>query len=76
MKDETKQTAVDWVFNEIILAYVAKGNLSFIDVGNIKEQAKEMQQEQAQLYATFVLMCVNNNLPPITFNDWVTNIRR
>jgi LytS/YehU family sensor histidine kinase len=40
------------------------------------EQAKEMQQEQVQLYATFVLMCVNNNLPPITFNDWVTNIRR
>jgi hypothetical protein len=41
-----KQTAVDWVFNEIILAYVAKGNLSFIDVGNIKEQAKEIEKEQ------------------------------
>ena len=37
----------------------------------LKEQAKSMQQEQAQLYATFVLKCVNNNLPPITFNDWI-----
>jgi hypothetical protein len=35
------------------------------------QQAKAMQQEQAQLYATFVLKCVNNNLPPITFNDWI-----
>ena len=42
-----KQTAVDWVFNEIILAYLAKGNLSFIDVGNIKEQAKEMEKSKA-----------------------------
>ena len=35
------------------------------------EQAKAIQKEQAQLYATFVLKCVNNNLPPITFNDWI-----
>ena len=35
------------------------------------ELAKAIQQEQAQLYATFVLKCVNNNLPPITFNDWI-----
>ena len=35
------------------------------------EQAKAIQQEQAQLYAGFVLKCVNNNLPPITFNDWI-----
>jgi LytS/YehU family sensor histidine kinase len=46
------------------------------EIQKLLEQAKEMQQEQSQLYATFVLMCVNNNLPPITFNDWVTNIRR
>ena len=32
---------------------------------------KAMQQEQAQLYASFVLKCVQNNLPPITFNDWI-----
>ena len=34
-------------------------------------KAKAMQQEQAQLYASFVLKCVQNNLPPITFNDWI-----
>jgi hypothetical protein len=43
-----KQTAVDWVFNEIVLAYVAKGNLSFIDIGSIKEKAKEMEKEQIE----------------------------
>jgi LytS/YehU family sensor histidine kinase len=46
------------------------------EIQELLDKHKEMQQEQAQLYATFVLMCVNNNLPPITFNDWVTNIRR
>jgi LytS/YehU family sensor histidine kinase len=45
------------------------------EIQELLDKHKEMQQEQAQLYATFVLMCVNNNLPPITFNDWVTNIR-
>jgi hypothetical protein len=63
-----QQTAVKWLISQ------QKHN-QFFDIETI-EIAKEMEQEQAQLYATFVLMCVNNNLPPITFNDWVTNIRR
>lgn len=37
----------------------------------ILESHKAMQQEQAHLYAAFVLKCVQNNLPPITFNDWI-----
>jgi hypothetical protein len=71
MSDETKQTAVDFLMDKLFdPSMMVDEQLKWF------EEAKEMQQEQAQLYATFVLMCVNNNLPPITFNDWVTNIRR
>jgi hypothetical protein len=78
MNNEKQQTAVEWFMEKI--GEKQPNGLYVIDtlhdVQNVFQQAKEMQQEQAQLYATFVLMCVNNNLPPITFNDWVTNIRR
>jgi hypothetical protein len=72
-----KQTAVEWLIEKLTNKQngVFDG-LPILSVDEIFEQAKEMEQEQAQLYATFVLMCVNNNLPPITFNDWVGNIRR
>ena len=68
-----QQTAVEW--QHIELSKFLHGKSEFTDAHDILIKAKEMQQEQAQLYATFVLMCVNNNLPPITFNDWVGNIR-
>ena len=75
---DKQQTAVEWFMEKI--GEKQPNGLYVIDtlqdVQNVFQQAKEMQQEQAQLYATFVLMCVNNNLPPITFNDWVGNIRR
>jgi hypothetical protein len=74
MRNKTKHTGVEWYHQQIVDRQNGNGDSRSLD--EILEQAKEMQQEQAQLYATFVLMCVNNNLPPITFNDWVTNIRR
>jgi hypothetical protein len=40
------QTAVQWLFNEITLEYVAKGNLSFMDIVNMSQQAKGMEKEQ------------------------------
>ena len=77
---ENKQTAVEWFLDQLIEHRIIIVNKTTYQVKYkheiLLEQAKEMQQEQAQLYATFVLMCVNNNLPPITFNDWVGNIRR
>jgi collagenase-like PrtC family protease len=71
-----QQTAVDWYDNQLRKVFSNTTEASNFSHEELLQQAKEMQQEQAQLYATFVLMCVNNNLPPITFNDWVTNIRR
>ena len=59
-----KQSSVEWLEAEL-------KKIPFVKVDEIFKQAKVMQQEQAQLYATFVLKCVNNNLPPITFNDWI-----
>ena len=59
-----KQSSVEWLEQEL-------KKIPFVNVLEVFEQAKAMQQEQAQLYATFVLKCVNNNLPPITFNDWI-----
>jgi hypothetical protein len=49
MKNEKKQTAVEWLFNEITLQYVAKGNLSFMDIVNMSQQAKEIEKEQIKI---------------------------
>jgi hypothetical protein len=43
-----QQTAVEWLFNEITLEYVAKGNLSFMDIVNMSQQAKEMEKERLE----------------------------
>ncbi len=57
-----KQSSIEW-----LQAIELERDLTLADWN----KAKAMQQEQAQLYATFVFRCVNNNLPPITFNDWI-----
>ena len=36
-----------------------------------QEQAQAMQKQQSEHYATFITNCVINNLPTITFNDWI-----
>jgi len=57
-----KQSSVEW-----LQAIELERDLTLADWN----KAKVVEQEQAQLYATFVLKCVQNNLPPITFNDWI-----
>ena len=57
-----KQSSVDW-----LQSIELERDLTLADWN----KAKAMQQEQAQLYALLVLKCVQNNLPPITFNDWI-----
>ncbi|MEI7584633.1 hypothetical protein [Runella sp.] len=50
-----------------------KNNQYFIgnDLYEFLQQAKEMEQSQAQLYATFCFMCANKNIPIIEFKDWI-----
>ena len=62
-----KQSSVEWLIAEL-------GEYFPHEIGGIElmvRKAKAMQQEQAHLYAAFVLKCVQNNLPPITFKDWI-----
>jgi len=71
-----KQSSVEWLISQLqkskdfhrVLNEISQMSSARVD---IIKQAKAMQQEQAQLYATFVLECVQNNLPTITFNDWI-----
>jgi len=46
-------------------------NIDTSDYMELKQQAKAMQKQQAEHYATFITNCVINNLPTITFNDWI-----
>ena len=65
-----KQSSIDWIYNNLKSHFEHDGDL-LEAVKMSFEQAKAMQQKQAHLYAAFVLKCVQNNLPPITFNDWI-----
>jgi hypothetical protein len=61
-----QQTAIEWLYNELLFA-----ELNILEWNKSLEQAKAMQKQQAEHYATFITNCVINNLPTITFNDWI-----
>jgi hypothetical protein len=66
MTNNKQQTAVEWLFNKMFdPTYPAGEQINWL------EQAKAMQKQQAEHYATFITNCVINNLPTITFNDWI-----
>jgi hypothetical protein len=69
-----QETSIEWLFN-----LTNEGYWDSLDAESKHKALKlamDKQQEQAQSYARFVVECLNNNLPPIVFNDWVINIRR
>ena len=61
-----KQTSLDWFLDELLQC----GYIKRLPVTEF-QQAKAMQKQQAEHYATFITNCVINNLPTITFNDWI-----
>jgi hypothetical protein len=67
-----KQTAVEWL-KCVIYSFGNKHELqmSWSTLDEIIEQAKEMEEQQSQLYATFCLRCINEKLPVIRFEDWI-----
>jgi glucose-6-phosphate 1-dehydrogenase len=67
-----KQTAVEWL-KGVIDSFGNKHELqmSWSTLDEIIEQAKEMEEQQSQLYATFCLRCINEKLPVIRFEDWI-----
>lgn len=64
-----KQSSVEWLVEQIKKDINLR--LRGFDIDKAFEQAKAMQKQQAEHYATFITNCVNNNLPTITFNDWI-----
>jgi hypothetical protein len=77
MTNNKQQTAVEWLFSETlgITLQLANKRISHrnweLQMVKLYEQAKEMENQQSQLYATFCLGCINKNLPVIKFEDWI-----
>jgi hypothetical protein len=69
MEKEKQQTAVDIAFEKL----ANQGLLVTRDYKNlvVYREAKEMQQEQAQLYAEFCVMCDRENLPLLDFESYI-----
>ena len=68
MTNNKQQTAVEWLLNAIETKNGEEFSSYYTE---FIEQAKAMQKQQAEHYATFITNCVINNLPTITFNDWI-----
>lgn len=64
------QTALDYLLSELQNVIELYKN-EWEELDSIVKKAKEMEKEQAQMYATFCLRCMNENLPLIKFEDWI-----
>jgi hypothetical protein len=77
MTNNKQQTAVEWQFEQLFNSFEKFNNSEYTFDEylkrnlEIREQAKEMENQQSQLYATFCLGCINKNLPVIKFEDWI-----
>jgi hypothetical protein len=49
MSKEKEQKSIEWMFNEITIQLTLKGKLSFMDLVNITQQAKEMHRKELDL---------------------------
>ena len=63
MKNEIKQTAVEWLVEQII----KEKGLVDLDI----QAAKEMEKEQSQQYAEFCVKCDRENLPLLDFESYI-----
>jgi hypothetical protein len=70
MIDNKQKTAVEWYAIEMYEYFRSMFGSGIINT-EILEKAKEMENQQSQLYATFCLRCANENLPIIRFKDWI-----
>ena len=60
-----QQTAVEYLVEQLFPKALSEQQYYHI------EKAKEMEEQQSQLYATFCLRCINEKLPVIRFEDWI-----
>ena len=66
-----KQSSVEKMFQEMLGIQQEGIKLTFDENLDLLHKYKAMQKQQAEHYATFITNCVINNLPTITFNDWI-----
>jgi HPt (histidine-containing phosphotransfer) domain-containing protein len=71
IENNKQQTAVDWYDNQLRKVFSNKTEASNFSHEELLQQAKEIENQQSQLYATFCLRCANENLPIIRFKDWI-----
>ena len=64
----SKQTAVQWFNDEIIIHLNFDQRLYLKD---ILKQAKEMEKEQSQNYAIFAIRCDRTEMRILEFNDYI-----
>jgi hypothetical protein len=64
----SKQTAVQWFNDEIIIHLNFDQRLYLKD---ILKQAKEMEKEQSQNYAIFAIRCDRTEMKILEFNDYI-----
>jgi hypothetical protein len=64
----SKQTAVEWFNDEIIIHLNFDQRLYLKD---ILKQAKEMEKEQSQNYAIFAIRCDRTEIRILEFNDYI-----
>jgi hypothetical protein len=67
-KEMSKQTAVEWFNDEIIIHLNFDQRLYLKD---ILKQAKEMEKEQSQNYAIFAIRCDRTEMRILEFNDYI-----
>ena len=68
VKQMSKQTAVEWFNDEIIIHLNFDQRLYLKD---ILKQAKEIEKEQSQNYAIFAIRCDRTEMRILEFNDYI-----
>ena len=67
-----KQSSIDILCGKLAMKLGIPQAITFyIDHQEEIAEAKAMQKQQSEYYATFITNCVINNLPTINFNDWI-----
>jgi len=66
MSNKTKQTGLDWLFDELWNTSKDKFTWNYI-----KAQAKIIEENQIKDYVIFIAECYEKGLPPITFDNWI-----
>jgi hypothetical protein len=63
-----KQTAVEFLQQALSIHFTHEQEMQFIGLFN---QTLEMEKQQSQKYAEFAIHCDRNNLPILTFEDFI-----